>query len=181
MDENLAPEDVSALLAQQDASREFFGPDDPAGCQWRLSWEMPDPHQVALIEASGGPGVWPTYDWDTLGEWRRVERITDTRSDVESQYLTLKLWAENREQPIRNVVLETRAPGEWVPVGPGEARKWPQMTEDRRDTFERLFHARFLFALGLTQGTADPDTYEALGALAKSCSYALFAIARKDV
>lgn len=75
--------------------------------EYRLSWEMPaDVHLIAGIEQRYGRGIWPTYDWDTLGEWKRTEVVFhDNRFD---QYNQLKRWAATREQPIRNVVLERR-------------------------------------------------------------------------
>ena len=84
----------------QDRESPFF--------EYRLSWEMPADHWlVAGIEQQHGKNVWPRWDWDTLGEWRRTEVVFrgDERLD---QYNQLRRWAETREQPIRNVRLERR-------------------------------------------------------------------------
>lgn len=74
--------------------------------EYRLSWEMPSPHQAEAAEARYGRDMshlgW-TDDW--FSTWHRVE----TRpADPWDQYHTLKRWAATREQPIRNVVLEQR-------------------------------------------------------------------------
>lgn len=76
--------------------------------EYRLSWEMPADHWlIAGIEERYGKSVWPTYDWDALGEWTRIEVVF--RGDERmGQYHTLKRWAETREQPIRDVRLERR-------------------------------------------------------------------------
>ena len=84
--------------------------------EYRLSWEMPLDHwKLAEIERRQGRGIWPEYDWDTLGEWRRQE-VTwrdGNEGDHLDQHATLVKWAETREQPIRNVKLE------WRPVDVG--------------------------------------------------------------
>ena len=88
--------------------------------EYRLSWEMPTDHWlIAAIEAEHGKDVWPTYDWDSLGEWKTTTAVFHDGARMD-QYNTLKRWAATREQPIRNVVLEQReviAPDEgWKPA-----------------------------------------------------------------
>lgn len=76
--------------------------------EYRLSWESPkDFHLIAAIEDRYGKNVWPNYDWETLGEWLRTE-VVFIGNDRFDQYHTLKRWAETREQPIRDVLLEKR-------------------------------------------------------------------------
>lgn len=95
--------------------------------EYRLSWEMPaDNWKVAEIEQRQGRDIWPTYDWDTLGEWEQIEVVwKDTEeNDRLDQHAQLKRWAETREQPIRNVKLEWRPIdlGNWEPVGSEDGR-----------------------------------------------------------
>ena len=89
--------------------------------EYRLSWEMPvDSWKLVEVENQHGKSIWPTYDWDTLGEWGPIEIIwrEDGEKDHLDQYATLKQWAEERKQPIKNVKLEWRPVdlGEWEPV-----------------------------------------------------------------
>lgn len=88
--------------------------------EYRLTWEMPaDVHLVTRIQETHGRGVWPTYDWDTLGEWTTIE-VVFTGDARMGQYNTLRNWAATREQPIRNVKLEKRTAPEptegWQPA-----------------------------------------------------------------
>jgi len=76
--------------------------------QYRLSWESPtDSWLIASIENRFGKAVWRRYDWDKLGEWHRTE-VVFTGAERMDQYNTLRRWADTREQPIRNVLLECR-------------------------------------------------------------------------
>lgn len=88
--------------------------------EYRLSWESPDPWKCAAVEDAYGKRIWPSYDWDSLGDWHRTEVVFLYRDDRMGQYHTLKQWAETREQPIRNVRLEKRQVPEreigWEPV-----------------------------------------------------------------
>lgn len=89
--------------------------------EYRLSWELPlNSWHISEIEKRLGRDIWPTYDWDTLGEWDRVEVVwkEGEEKDHLDQHATLKQWAETREQPIRNVKLEWRPidVGDWEPV-----------------------------------------------------------------
>lgn len=77
----------------------------PAAELYRLSWEMPPAVVIDRVEAQRGPEIWPSYEFDTL-TWHRVETITD---NPHGQHETLTRWAENHEQPIRNVKLEKLA------------------------------------------------------------------------
>lgn len=113
---------ADALGANQDRGAGRGGPGDGAlvdaaptspgsaatRVEYRLSWESPDTWQVASIEHMEGRAVWPTFDWDKLRDWHRTEVVFLEGSDRMGQYHTLKKWAETREQPIRNVVLERR-------------------------------------------------------------------------
>ncbi len=103
------------------AGRESL-PASPSVIEYRLSWDSPDSWRCASMEYTHGKGVWPRLteaEWDELPGWHRTEVIFtgDERID---QYHTLKKWAADREQPIRNVTLERReiiAPDEgWGPA-----------------------------------------------------------------
>lgn len=76
--------------------------------EYRLSWESPDPWACSATEDAYGKDCWPRVVWDELPGWHRTEVKFLEGSDRMGQYETLKRWAETREQPIRNVVLERR-------------------------------------------------------------------------
>lgn len=77
--------------------------------EYRLSWDMPDITRVAEVEERYGKDVWSVLEWDDLdlGRWHEVVVLFtgETRMD---QYNRLKIWAETKEQPIRNVRLQSR-------------------------------------------------------------------------
>lgn len=79
----------------------------------RISWEMADPHEVNDVEIRYGKKCWqrlPT--WPDM-RWAPVERVTADEAEARDQFETLKAWADNREEPVRNVRLETRPTNEW--------------------------------------------------------------------
>ena len=81
--------------------------------EYRLSWEMPDPHWAAQY-----PSV---YDFSNVWEYipwpnNPTVKVT-TEHSVLNQYRMLKRWSATKEQPIRNVTIEWRryTPTEWEP------------------------------------------------------------------
>lgn len=79
--------------------------------QYRLSWEMvgiqhlykyynADPRYYKNTTKVVANSEIPDEDWHT------VSKIVNSLKEIESQYKTLKAWAENDEEPIRNVKLE---------------------------------------------------------------------------
>lgn len=93
--------------------------------EYRLSWEMPDSHQVDKTEQTYGPNCWSQItNWESLElSWHTVERtVTDDNPDkvtgILSQAAVLNGWAATRSQAIRNVRFESRAiePGAWTLV-----------------------------------------------------------------
>lgn len=85
--------------------------DEELEIEYRLSWEMCDPHQANRIESEYGRGIWTRVtdeDWAKL-TWQKVSRVTKDLIDIADQRAQLHLWSETHDQPIRNVVLERRA------------------------------------------------------------------------
>lgn len=76
--------------------------------EYRLSWEMPTPHECDGYEQLNGKTVWQRFSWEQLHlTWHRHE-ITFTDDARMGQYHNLRDWAMTKEQPIRNVKLEQR-------------------------------------------------------------------------
>lgn len=84
----------------------------------RLSWESINPHTAAAYEAEYGRGIWQRLDWTLLDDEWHDTSVEFTGDERIGQYRTLLRWAETREQPIRNVVLErgTRPEVAWQQV-----------------------------------------------------------------
>ncbi len=57
-----------------------------------------------MVEAEHGSNCWARIDWSSL-EFHKSS-VVFSGDDRLDQYNQLKAWAESREQPIRNVVLE---------------------------------------------------------------------------
>ncbi len=88
--------------------------------EWRLSWEMADPHWCANTVAEHGKGVYKTIPddaWDNLPWCPPIVKVVQTWPEIKNQYETLRRWAETHEQPVRNVKLESRTAGDWEEQG----------------------------------------------------------------
>ena len=64
--------------------------------EYRVSWNM-------------GDGITAL----TSSRWAPVERITTDEADARDQYNVLKQWEEEGKEPVRDVQLQIREPGEW--------------------------------------------------------------------
>lgn len=88
--------------------------------EFKLSWEMPDPHWAYLIcgeaEAFDFAPIWDSIPWRT----HPTVKIVPSFEDIRDQYATLRMWEDTKTQPIRNVKLEVRAyiPSPWQPFTP---------------------------------------------------------------
>jgi hypothetical protein len=87
--------------------------------EYRLTFEMGDrfwssQHENCEHKNNFAP-IWDEIPW----EENPIVKCTLDPSVID-QFNQLKLWAETKEQPIRNVTLETRqiAPRPWEPYEP---------------------------------------------------------------
>lgn len=84
--------------------------------QYRVSWEMP-PAITGVANFEGEPGFcgWADFDWSRLdGLWMEHENVTSDSDEALDQYRQLKIWADNKTQPIKNPKIQTRPESGWT-------------------------------------------------------------------
>ncbi len=82
--------------------------------EWRVSWEMVTPFSrpdlYTANEFLGPVSAMKEEDWSP------TENVTKDEGQAQDQYKTLSKWEQDGSQPIRNVRIECRDPGEWHAV-----------------------------------------------------------------
>lgn len=80
--------------------------------EYRLSWEVLDPHICAQLADNYGKAYWTLPNvrevYQAVDNWHRSEVVFHEDSTRMKQYETLKSWEENGIQPVRRVRLEKR-------------------------------------------------------------------------
>lgn len=84
--------------------------------QYKVSWEMPPAITgVAIFEQEKGFSGWQDFDWSRLDNlWMMHENTTSDMDAALDQYHQLKVWAENKTQPIRNPKIQSRPDSGWT-------------------------------------------------------------------
>lgn len=68
---------------------------------YRLSWSMPDSHQVVLLQSAGVP-----YEAVPDDAWHRISRTATAEDGILQQARQLKQWADDKTEYVRDVVLQ---------------------------------------------------------------------------
>ena len=90
----------------------------PDGYRYKVEFETISPHQAAEMEAMYGRDIWPKLndvEWNAL-QWHPVTNEQGSPNSMRDQYKRLLMWAETREQPIRNVKFLRSQTSEWEEV-----------------------------------------------------------------